>query len=332
MKKVDMIVDLQYGSTGKGLIAGYLGVERRYDVVVNANMPNAGHTYVDQYGQTMIHKVLPSGICGTDLVCVLLGAGSVFSLEQLQKELVHLWSLNYMKGIPIYIHPNAVILQPHHAREEAGMDNIGSTKQGAGAALVEKIRRDPSMSSNLLARSHYARIAEATQGAAQVIDHHQYHNVLKAAGRILAEGAQGYSLGLNQKFWPYCTSRECTPARFMSDMGIPLNYLNEVIGTCRVHPIRVGGTSGPHYPDQTEISFESIGQVEELTTVTKKVRRLFTWSNMQMYDAVFECAPDHIFLNFCNYDPVRASKIQQEFDEVKWCGFGPRHVDVMEML
>ena len=62
MKKVDIIVDLQFGSTGKGALAGYLAANSDYDVVVSANMPNAGHTFIDSKGQRMIHKVLPSGI------------------------------------------------------------------------------------------------------------------------------------------------------------------------------------------------------------------------------------------------------------------------------
>ena len=45
MKKVDVLVGLQFGSEGKGLIAGYLGNSGLYDTVVNCNMPNAGHTY-----------------------------------------------------------------------------------------------------------------------------------------------------------------------------------------------------------------------------------------------------------------------------------------------
>lgn len=38
---VTMIVDLQYGSTGKGAIAGYLSTKNDYDTVISANMPNA---------------------------------------------------------------------------------------------------------------------------------------------------------------------------------------------------------------------------------------------------------------------------------------------------
>ncbi len=331
--KVDMIIDLQYGSTGKGLIAGYLGVEGDYDVVVNANMPNAGHTYIDNNGNKMVHKVLPSAVCGKMLSCILLGAGSIFDLAQLNTEIVYLKHLGYLKDVPIYIHPNAIVLQPHHRRAEEGMDSIGSTKQGAGAAMIEKITRNPEVSSLLLARANKGRISDVTEGAAQVISHLQYNNVLDNARSILAEGAQGFSLGLNSKFWPFCTSRECTPARFLSDMNIPIPMLNHVIGVARVHPIRVGGESGPIYLDQTELTWADIGQPEELTTVTKRVRRVFTWSETQMRDAMFECQPDHIFLNFCNYDDKEATRIQRKYaDHIRWLGYGPAHKDILRLL
>ncbi len=77
MNKLDLIVDLQYGSTGKGLIAGYLAEKHGYDCVVNANMPNAGHTYIDDKGQKMVHKVLPNGIVSPSCDTVLIGPGSV---------------------------------------------------------------------------------------------------------------------------------------------------------------------------------------------------------------------------------------------------------------
>ena len=82
MKKVDVIIDLQFGSTGKGLIAGYMATHGTYDTVVNANMPNAGHTFIDAKGQVMMHKVLPNGVVGPNVKNVMIGAGSIFSLEQ----------------------------------------------------------------------------------------------------------------------------------------------------------------------------------------------------------------------------------------------------------
>ena len=46
--KAYMILDLQFGSTGKGLLAGFLAKSRQPDVVITAWGPNAGHTYIDE--------------------------------------------------------------------------------------------------------------------------------------------------------------------------------------------------------------------------------------------------------------------------------------------
>jgi len=304
MKKVDVIIDLQYGSTGKGLIAGYLGFHGNYDMVVNANMPNAGHTFIDGLGRKMIHKVLPNGLVGESVRDVMIGPGSVFSLTQLEMELDDLQSYGY-GHFDLWIHENATILLPEHKGAEQTDDrltNIGSTQQGSAAAMIQKIirngDRDPSAGSLLKNRPFWG---------SRIISHREYVKKVTAAKEILLEGAQGYSLGLNAGFWPYCTSRDCTPARFMADCAIPLRALRRVIGTARMHPIRVGGNSGPCYPDQEELTWEQLGQPEERTTVTNKIRRVFTWSQMQIEEAIAQCQPDHIFLNFCNYAPEEVS-------------------------
>ena len=77
--------------------------------------------------------------------------------------------------------------------------------------------------------------------------------------------------------------------------------LGRVIGSTRTYPIRVGGTSGPGYEDQREISWDTLKQPEERTTVTNKVRRVFTFSWDQIAEAIWINQPNDLFLNFCNY-------------------------------
>ena len=61
------------------------------------------------------------------------------------------------------------------------------------------------------------------------------------------------------------------------------------------------GFSGGVYPDQHEISFADLGVEAEITTVTKRVRRIFTWSDQQVIDAIRISRPSVIFLSFCDY-------------------------------
>lgn len=331
-KKVTMIVDLQFGSTGKGLIAGAWAEKYKPDVVINANMPNAGHTYINDAGRVWIHKVLPNGIVSPNLEHIMIGPGSVFSLEQLRKELSD--SEDIIHLTQIMIHPDAMVLQDEHRRvEQECLSGISSTMQGSGAALVDKMARNPTRDFRA------AKMLKGTEFETCLKDQRAWRHVISHAKNILAEGAQGYSLGLSAGFWPYCTSRDCTPARFASDMGLPWDMIKDVIGTCRVHPIRVGNTpdgfSGEHYLDQRELQWDKdLGIEPEKTTVTKRDRRIFSWSWLQIHEAMTYCAPTEIFLNFCNYNEAQAEEICKGFDRMygftpKYLGYGPRKSDVV---
>jgi len=135
MKKVDLIIDLQFGSTGKGLIAGSLAETVGYDSVINANMRNAGHTYINVEGREWMHKVLPNGIVSPNLKRVMIGAGSVFSIAQLLKEMEG--SKDLLEGVEILIHQNAVVLQDEHREaEKKELSRISSTMQGERKRVV----------------------------------------------------------------------------------------------------------------------------------------------------------------------------------------------------
>jgi adenylosuccinate synthase len=73
----------------------------------------------------------------------------------------------------------------------------------------------------------------------------------------------------------------------------------------RTFPIRVGNidghSSGDWYSDQSEISWDRIGVPPELTTVTKRVRRVATFSVDQFFDACHANDPDFIFISHMDY-------------------------------
>ncbi len=343
-KKADMIVDLQYGSTGKGLIAGYLAKKNAYDTVINANMPNAGHTFIDGTGRKWVHKVLPNGIVSPVLRKVMIGPGSVFSVSRLKQEIEE--SMDLLHSVDIMIHPAACVLSEENVAEERMMhNNISSTMQGSASAMVQKIRRDPD---NSPLAEHHVRELSYLGSLAKVVSLRGWNNALMRSHQILIEGAQGYSLGINAGFWPYCTSRDCTPARFMADAGVPLTYLDRVIGTARTLPIRVGNTengfSGPHYVDQREMSWDEVGVTPEMTTVTRRQRRIFSFSVSQIEEAIFACKPDEIFLNFCNY--LTESQVEDIVSDINmavdtdghansmgvvYTGWGPTEDDIVEI-
>lgn len=338
--KVTLVVDLQFGSTGKGLIAGYLAERDQPDTVVNANMPNAGHTYINAAGRKWMHKVLPNGLVSPKIQNVMLGAGSIFSLDRLREEFNDCADIFGREGVRLVIHQDAVVLHESHAEiERKNLSGISSTMQGSAAAMVSKIMRNPLDDHRAITQ------LKGTEFENCVVTQREWLAIMYASRHILAEGAQGYSLGTNSGFWPYCTSRDCTPARFLADCGIPITEDLTVVGTARVHPIRVGNTadgySGDVYSDQQETSWEQLGVEAELTTVTKRVRRVFTFSNHQIEEAMAMCRPHEVFLNFCNYDQVKAMEVARDINiianqlqlglgMVTYLGYGPKQSDIIE--
>jgi len=335
-QKADLIVDLQYGSTGKGALAGYLASKRGYDMVINCNMPNAGHTYIDHYGNKMLHKVLPNGLVSPNIKYVMLGPASIFSIKQLEEEMAQSVHFGY-SHYHIVIHENAcVVTDFDKEHENRHMADIGSTKQGTSKVMIDKIKRDKLSDPTVRARLKGNGLLSC------VVTNARWMELINQADNILLEGAQGYSLGINAGFYPFCTSRDCTPAAFLAGMGVPIPMLRKVIGTCRMHPIRVGGNSGPYYNDQTETTWEDLGVEKEFTTVTGRERRVFDWSQQQIEEAMFACQPDEVFLNFCNYDPNMVPMVRERINQaailagctghVRYEGWGAGVGDMREQM
>lgn len=350
MTHVTAIVDLQFGSTGKGLLAGMLSQRNNYDLVVSANMPNAGHTFVDPEGRAWVNKVLPSGVYSGGLKFVCIGPGAVFDPDQLKKEFADLRS----RGIEaqLVIHAYASLLLPEHkAAEEAALSGIGSTMQGSMEAMVHKLRRPTDPAKSPTAAMNLPALGSL---ADCVVTPAQWVKMMRKAKNILVEGSQGYSLGINAGFYPYCTSRDCTVWRLLADCAVSPTEQLRVIGSARLHPIRVGNTSdgwsGPCYDDQQETTWDEIGVSPEYTTVTKRQRRVFTFSKKQIEEAIWANRVDEVFLNFCNYDPVSIPAVVGQINEigrrfgkergygewhsqspmVRYLGFGPSGDDVLD--
>ena len=340
MSKMDVLVDLQFGSTGKGALAGYLSAENEYDAVVSCNMPNAGHTaYAPDTGDKFVHKVLPSGIFSPQIRIIGVGPGAVFDIDRLVKEWADVCEY-HGGGITLVIHEAAGILLPQHKEiEQATLSRISSTMQGSAEALISKIRRQD----GAIAKYHSTRLEAllSAHGLVRIVDQATWFRIMAGCENILLEGSQGFSLGISSGFYPFCTSRDCTPARVIADCSMPVGWLRHVYGSCRVHPIRVGNTpdgySGDWYPDQEETTFAALGVPDETTTVTGRVRRIATFSYEQILQAMGMAMPDFVFLNFANYDADAAGAALDKIDHaasiigcggVSLVGHGPLPSDI----
>lgn len=330
--KFNIVVDGQHGSTGKGLINSYLAWKNEPEIISCTNGANAGHTAILPDGKTFVAKAMPSSaiLNGTDYngngpYCptVVLGAGAAFTLDQLRKE------LKECRHPRLVIHERAgVITQKHKDAESSDSDksstkHIASTMQGCGAFLSEKIMRGPNVS---LARTYDELKSYVDISQFRGIRHADNYlpllliDALNHGDTILHEGSQGFSLDINHgSHYPQCTSRSCTAGQSMTDMGIPHQLMGDVYLVVRPYGIRVGnvvedgvtvGESGGCYEDNSETSWAAVAEAcgappevtkGELTTVTKRLRRVFTWSDIQFARAVAVNGATKICLNFANY-------------------------------
>lgn len=325
----DLILDCQFGSTGKGLFASFFARKNKPDTIAYAPSPNAGHTFWHE-GKKIVHKMLPSGITSENLRTIVLGPGSIIDLDRLAEEYAAL-----TRPVALFVHRNAAcVLERHRVAESNGGTAPGSTRQGVGAAQAERILRQPGF--NNLA---YMNADHPIFQAAKIVDTAEMQSIYSLADRLLIESSQGFSLSVLHGFYPHVTSRDITTASILSDTGVPYYHRMTVYGTFRTYPIRVanrpeaGEWSGPGYEDSREITFSAINQEQELTTVTKLPRRIFTWSQQQAIEACVQNHVDHAFLNFAQYPPsfnelIHIWESLNEATDVAYLGFGPQTDDV----
>ncbi len=302
--KANVIIDGQWGSTGKGKLAGYIAKRSDIEVAVCDFQTNAGHTWVSDGGKSVMVQQIPSSFIN-EKCQVCINAASTIKLKTLLREIEE----HNLSG-RLYIHPHAGIITGEDVDKEAGgqMQKISSTQKGCGAALSRKIRREAKLAQD------FEELTPFMADTSEIVQ-----DTLFSGGTVLIETAQGFDLSLNHGTkYPYTTSRDITIGSALSNAGVSPIFLGNVYGSLRSFPIRVGnvydkdgnriGWSGPKYPDQEELTWDQITtlsgsdkQLSEITTVTKKLRRIFTWSQKQLFRFIAFNMPTYLFINFVNY-------------------------------
>jgi adenylosuccinate synthase len=297
--KFSVLVDGQFGSTGKGLLAAYLAQfqHNRVDFAVTNSSANAGHWTKSKNGRNFCCFHLPTFGVMQPQSTIYLNAGAIINPEILIKEIK---DLNVDRN-RVKIHPSATIIEKDDIEWEnetnSSSTKISSTRKGVGRALARKILRD-------------ARTAKNVPELDGMIEKIDLNEEMNRGARVSIEVPQGYSLSIHGGFYPYTTCRQCTVSQGMSDAQVSPRKLNKVSMSIRTFPIRVGnivengknlGYSGGFYKDQKETSWDELGVEKELTTVTKRIRRVFSFSKIQLREAILENSPDILFVNFVNY-------------------------------
>ena len=75
--RVNLLIDGQFGSTGKGLMASYIAERQSIDIAVSNASANAGHTAIMNTPRWLVPK------CGFKVVCHHLPISGVFNDQAL---------------------------------------------------------------------------------------------------------------------------------------------------------------------------------------------------------------------------------------------------------
>lgn len=311
-KGASVLVGGQFGSEGKGAAAAYLGMRSNTCATIatcNAGA-QAGHTTIIKFHKFICFHLPTTGVVqGTGMIgfrngdCAsYINAGSIIDPASLKKEMADC-------GVSIdsiTIHPRAaVITDDNRASERAAAsstERTASTQKGVGAAISDKVMRRAQLAGDVLQNDFCIHPIDLNLEMAM------------RGSSVVIEVPQGMDLSLNHGLaYPYTTSRDCWVGSGCSDAGVHPDWVEQVAMVVRTFPIRVGnlynemgeqlGTSGPFWLDSKELDWEKdFPDLEpERTTVTKRVRRISSWSNLQYARGLSLNRPNIVYLNFANY-------------------------------
>ena len=304
MKKVDVILGLQWGDEGKGKVVDVL--TPHYQVVARfQGGPNAGHT-LEFNGEKYVLRSIPSGIFQGDKVNVI-GNGVVLDPILFKEEAEALARSGHDLTERLYISKKAHLILPTHRVLDAafeaakGSSKIGTTGKGIGPTYTDKISRNGVRVGDIfldfkkiyeVAKARHENILESLgynydidelerqwfEGIEylkkfRIIDsEHEINRFLAEDKAILAEGAQGTLLDVDFGSYPFVTSSNTICAGACTGLGIGPNRIGEVYGIFKAYCTRVG--SGPFPTELFDETGEALCRLgHEFGAVTGRKRR-----------------------------------------------------------
>ena len=305
MKKVDVVLGLQWGDEGKGKVVDVL--TPGYDVVARfQGGPNAGHS-IHFAGDSFVLHTVPSGIFREGTVNII-GNGVVIDPVILMEEISAIEAKGVDVASRLRIAKRANLILPTHraldaANEAAkGKSKIGSTLKGIGPAYTDKIARsglrvgdiksaDFEAKYNTLKGQHLKSLKALDYEADfseyerkwmecvkklsdfEFIDNEVVVNdFLKKDTAILAEGAQGSLLDIDFGTYPFVTSSNTLCAGACTGLGVAPSRIGQVYGIFKAYCTRVG--SGPFPTELFDETGEKLRQVgHEFGATTGRPRR-----------------------------------------------------------
>ena len=305
MKKVDVVLGLQWGDEGKGKVVDVL--TPNYDVIARFQVgPNAGHS-LHFGGEKFVLHTVPSGIF-RDGSMNIIGNGVVIDPVILAEEIAQIEASGVDVVSRMKISKRAHLILPTHraldAASEAakGKTKIGSTLKGIGPAYMDKTGRNGLRVGDILLPDFEARYNALKEKHLFQLRQYDYqvdvtayekewfagveslkrfefvdseilvNNYLKNDTTILAEGAQGSLLDIEFGTYPFVTSSNTLCAGVCTGLGVAPTRIGEVYGIFKAYCTRVG--SGPFPTELFDATGETLRQVgNEFGATTGRPRR-----------------------------------------------------------
>ena len=277
MKKIDVVLGLQWGDEGKGKIVDVLA--NTYPVIARfQGGPNAGHSLHFEGKKFVLHTV-PSGVF-RDNAINFIGNGVVIDPIIFRAECEEIEAMGVPVRERVAIAKKAHLILPTHrvldAASEASMGagKIGSTLKGIGPTYMDKtgrkgLRVGDILTSNFVERyealklthqktleqykgfeyditeqeKEWMRAVEYLKSFNIVDGEYEINNYLANGRGVLAEGAQGSMLDVDFGSYPFVTSSSTTCAGSCIGLGVAPSKIGKTYGIFKAYCTRVG--SGP---------------------------------------------------------------------------------------
>lgn len=245
-----------FGDEGKGKVVSYLAIKDRVDVAVRTGSVNAGHTVVVN-GRTYKLRMIPSAFV-YEGARLLIGPGANVNPTIFLREVEE---LNVGKRVGLD-YQCSIIEEKHITRDRSDehlAKKIGSTGQGVGPAIEDRVRRIAKLAKDIDELRPFLTDVPL-----------EVNEALSKGRRVLLEGTQGLFLSLYHGTYPYVTSRDTSASAVCSEVGVGPTRVNDVIVVFKAYVTRVGGG-----PLEGELSLEEAKKRGwfERATVTGRVRR-----------------------------------------------------------
>lgn len=332
MTKADILIGLQWGDEGKGLITDYLA--SRYDVIARFNGgPNCSRT-------------IPNGVGNSDKIFIL-GNGMFIAPDRFMNEVHQLESAGVRLRERLLISRRAHVVMPSHRVLDTAYeslraeDKIGTSAQGVGPAISDKVNRiglqvgditnhfaekfathKAQHETNIRAMHYYSPFdikdveAEWLDGIEcmkryQFIDTERHINQLMSNGsKVLCEGGRGTMQDIDFGSYPFVTGGNTVSASACIGLGIPPTAIGDIYGVMKIYSSRVG--SGPL---PTELFDSNAKRMREngceKGTGTEHERRCGWIDLVALKYAIMLNGVTKLVLTGCN--------VLDEFDTIKAC-------------